>query len=487
MDYSQYIRLKQEATNSYVARNKTVDSSLLTMVNMQRATYAGDAGLNTPPYYKGAPIVNPIYPDISANPLTRSYTQGHGSLRLSQQEGVANKMAGAAVTGDSIYGDPKYGSVSPGIQIKSLDEMMTIIRHLPAQNNAFVPSVDDKQVEFIRYEFYKSLPSMVFNGNSFLKFSLDTVYNSSTSTDFTLEFFIQPGSDRTASVTKTFTATWANNATTIAKTGGTGIPAVGDILSATGIPNGTTITNVNGSTITISKNTTATGTTANVNVLSNTQTVFYIGEAAIADTYKLVGSLVTTSPNTVSKFRLKVSTFSPVDFGEFIAGKWYHVAIMRYGTKIYFFQNGVIAGNMTVGVNIFDANSPNGTDTVTYLSGDSSLGFLGATYTDSNNTFTNGFTGYITNFRWTKGYVQYLDRRDFTEKMPDVFAVPTLPLFITNPTYILNYLTPYVSVGLLAESASTVKTNTKSPTATVSITDGNTISPSYDLVTWAIA
>lgn len=487
MDYSQYIRLKQEALNSYVARNKTVDSSLLTMVNMQRATYAGDAGLNTPSYYKGSPIVNPIYPDISANPLTRSYTQGHGSLRLSQQEGVANKMAGAAVVGDSIYGDPKYGSVSPGIQIKSLDEMMTIIRHLPAENNAFVPSVDDKQVEFIRYEFYKSLPSMVFNGNSFLKFSLDTVYNSSGSTDFTLEFFIQPGSDRTASVTKTFSATWLNNATTLAKTGGT-TPAVGDILSATGIPNGTTVTNVNGSTITISNNTTTTASSATtVNVLSNTQTIFYLGESAITDTYKLVGSLVSTHPNTVYKFRVKVSTFSPFEFGEFLAGKWYHVVIMRYGTKIYFFQNGVNMGNITVGVNIPDANNPNGTNTVTYLSGASSLGFLGGAYTESPSAFVNGFTGYITNFRFTKGYVQYLDRRDFTEKMPDVFAVPILPLFVTNPTYILDYLNPYVSVGLLAESASTVITNTKSPSATVSIQDGNAISSSFDLVTWAIA
>ena len=159
---------------------------------------------------------------------------------------------------------------------------------------------------------------------------------------------------------------------------------------------------------------------------------------------------------------------------------------MRYGTKIYFFQNGVNMGNITVGVNIPDTNNPNGTNTVTYLSGASSLGFLGGEYTDSNSTFANGFTGYITNFRWTKGYVQYLDRRDFTEKMPDVFAVPVIPLFITNPTYILDYQRPYVSVGLLAESASTVKMNTKSPTATVSIQDGNAISSSYDLVTWAI-
>ena len=486
MDYSQYIRLKQEALNSYVARNKTVDSSLLTMVNMQRATYAGDAGLNTPSYYKGNPIVNPIYPDISANPLTRSYTQGHGSIRLSQQEGVANKMAGAAVVGDSIYGDPKYSSVSPGIQIKSLAEMTSIITHLPAENNTFVPSVDDKQVEFIRYQFYKSLPSMVFNGNSFLKFSLDTVYNSSGSTDFTLEFFIQPTSTG-GNVIKTFSATWSNNATTIAKTGGT-TPAVGDILSATGIPNGTTVTNVNGATITISNNTTTTASSATtVNVLSNTQTVFYLGESAIVDTYKLVGSLVTTSPNTAYKFRVKVSTFSPFEFGEFIAGKWYHVAIMRYGTKIYFFQNGVIMGNITVGTNIPDVNNPNGVNTVTYLSGDSSLGFLGGAYTDSSGTLLNGFNGYITNFRFTKGYVQYLDRRDFTEKMPDVFAVPVIPLFIKNPSYILDYLNPYVSVGLLAESASTVITNTRSSSATVSIQDGNAISSSYDLVTWAIA
>jgi hypothetical protein len=486
MDYSQYIRLKQEATNSYVARNKTVDSSLLTMVNMQRATYAGDAIMNTPSYYKGNPIVNPIYPDISANPLTRSYTQGHGSLRLSQQEGVANKMAGAAVVGDSIYGDPKYGSVSPGIQIKSLAEMMTIIRHLPAENNAFVPSVDDKQVEFIRYEFYKSLPSMVFNGNSFLKFSLDTVYNSSTSTDFTLEFFIQPGSTG-GNIIKTFSATWSNNSRTITRSGGDSL-AVGDILSATGILNGTTVTNVNVNTITISNNTTTTASSATtVDVLSNTQTIFYLGESAITDTYKLVGSLVSTHPNTVYKFRVKVSTFSPFEFGEFLAGKWYHVAIMRYGTKIYFFQNGVNMGNITVGVNIPDANNPNGTNTVTYLSGASSLGFLGGAYTESPSAFVNGFTGYITNFRFTKGYVQYLDRRDFTEKMPDVFAVPILPLFVTNPTYILDYLNPYVSVGLLAESASTVITNTKSPSATVSIQDGNAISSSFDLVTWAIA
>ena len=64
------------------------------------------------------------------------------------------------------------------------------------------------------------------------------------------------------------------------------------------------------------------------------------------------------------------------------------------------------------------------------------------------------------------------------------FKVPSIPLFIYTRSDAFTYLYRYVSVGLLAESADTPLLNTRSPTATVSITDGNTINSGlYNRVT----
>ena len=57
MDYSQYLRLKQEAANMYLARNKPIDASFLTMQKQQRAAYSGSSVVNATTYFNGQPAV----------------------------------------------------------------------------------------------------------------------------------------------------------------------------------------------------------------------------------------------------------------------------------------------------------------------------------------------------------------------------------------------------------------------------------------------
>jgi hypothetical protein len=69
------------------------------------------------------------------------------------------------------------------------------------------------------------------------------------------------------------------------------------------------------------------------------------------------------------------------------------------------------------------------------------------------------------------------------------FKTPVIPLFIYSRSDGFTHLYRYVSVGLLAESANTLLYNTRSPTATVSITDANTIvgaSQLYNKVKWVV-
>jgi hypothetical protein len=66
--------------------------------------------------------------------------------------------------------------------------------------------------------------------------------------------------------------------------------------------------------------------------------------------------------------------------------------------------------------------------------------------------------------------------------LPMRIDVPGIPLYIYSTG-------PYVAVGLLAQSAATFLTNTRSLSATVSLTDGSTIvvSPppnTYTPLTW---
>jgi hypothetical protein len=192
MDYSQYIRLKQEANNSYLARRKTLDASMITLKNQQRSAFAGAADLNTPLYYRGSPVVDPIN-DLSSNQF---FTNGFRSSQNLSNDSLTNRRAGRVLASEI-----EYSTAPPGIELLNLSTAMTILRSY--NNNSFVPSVIQNQVPVIRYVFPSNLASMYFNGNSFVRLSTDVVYpNTGANNDFTIEFFIKP-STNTSPVTQT--------------------------------------------------------------------------------------------------------------------------------------------------------------------------------------------------------------------------------------------------------------------------------------------
>jgi hypothetical protein len=344
---------------------------------------------------------------------------------------------------------------------------------------------------------------MVFNGNSFLELSEDTAYYG----DNNYTVYIVGGGQ--------FTATWANHSKTLIYTSGTK-PTNGQTLWGVSIDSGTTVTNVSGNIITISKFTIALdhGVSGSSDFTiefyiqpkatsNTTQTVFYIGEPSIVDTYKMIGNLKKVVSNKSYSFSVQISTFTPVVFGELLVGKWYHITIMRYGTVVYLYLNGTRMGQISVGTYIPDANNPNpvpsdpaGGD-VTYLSGISSSTTLGGAYNSgTGNPLANPLYGYLTNFRWIKGNAAYLDYRDFKVTVPSTFDTPQPPVFIYTRNDVYTSANPYVAVGLLATSTSDLYPNTilntaipiSAPLEQVSITDGYEISPTdYDPVTWIIA
>ena len=113
MDSSQLTRLRQEAANQYLARNKTVDSSFLTFKKLQSASYDGAARFKTPAYYNGNPLVNPIVYDKGSCPIDHSFTQGYTNVtNISQQESIALAKGGAA-----ICCGPDYSTGPPGIML----------------------------------------------------------------------------------------------------------------------------------------------------------------------------------------------------------------------------------------------------------------------------------------------------------------------------------------------------------------------------------
>lgn len=133
MDYSQYLRNKQEAANVYLARNKPVDSSFLTMQKQQKAAYSGSAIKNTPVYFNGNPVVNPILYDVGSCPADHAFTQGYTeSNNIAQQEGQANRKAGAV-----LCGAPDYSVLSPGLMLKNPTEVSTILTSF--NNNKSAP------------------------------------------------------------------------------------------------------------------------------------------------------------------------------------------------------------------------------------------------------------------------------------------------------------------------------------------------------------
>ena len=412
MDSSQLTRLRHEAANTYISRNKTVDSSFLTFQNQQRAAYAGSARFKTPPYYNGNPTVNPIVYDPSACALTHSFKDGYANLPNSQHQSLVLERGGAAICGDA-----DYSTAPPGIFLLNPSTCSTILSSY--NNNAFIPSIPPFVVEVPRYVFPTFLPSIYFSGNSFLQCSTDTVYSGSS--DFTIEFYVNPS------------------------------------VSS-----------------------------------SSSQTLLYIGIPAIANTYK---TIILLRRNTNGNYSINVtcSTCGSINFGELSPGRWYNIAIMRLGNDLICYINGIYHGIILIP----NSGIPSNGGTTTYLSGTESITIIGGEYNSGYSGFSNGFNGYITNFRWTKGKALYTYMPhnissivDSVEIFKKNYKVPSVPLEIESIQGGYTFLYPYVAVGLLATSASTFLVNTRSPTATVSITDGSQliISPSnpFTSLSWSI-
>ena len=414
MDYSQYIRLKQEAANMYLARNKPVDSSFLTMQKQQKASYSGASRFKTAPYFNGNLTLNPVLYDISSCPIDHAFTQGYtNSLKLSQQESMANEKAGAI-----LCCGPDYSTAPSGIFL--LNEATCSTIRSSYNNNSLKPSVFEQQIEDIRYIFPTNLASMYFGGSSFAQVSVDNVYTGIR--DFTLEFFVRP----------------------------------------------TSRTNV-----------------------SAVQTIFFLGTQAIADTYKFIGSLVATTPGKIYNLSLQISTVGTFICGELVADKWHHVVIMRYGNVMYYYINGQLTNYTNIPQNIPASGTPAFTD---YLSGNESALTIGGKFdgnirTGYTDALLDPFVGHLTNFRWTKGMAMYTEPIGVpaTTTVLKKFKNPNIPLFVYTRSDAFTHLYRYVSLGLMAESSSTVLSNTRSPTSSVSLTDGSSINPAlYNPVTWEI-
>lgn len=417
MDYSQYIRLKQEAANVYLARNKPVDSSFLTMQKQQKAAFSGSSRFHTMPYFKGNPTLNPIIYDISSCPIDHEFTQGYtNSLKLTQQERIASEKAGSV-----LCCGPDYSTAPSHMILLNPSMCSTILSsnktdpRLP-RPVGFVPSVFEKQIEYFTYTYPTDVPSMYFDGRSFLRASIDPVYSGIS--DFTIEFYLRPSSSIAA---------------------------------------------------------------------SPVQTIFFIGEVAttgLSETYKFIANLVANVPGKKYNMSVKISTVGTYTFGELLPEKWYHVAVMRFGNVMYFYLNGHLLNYANLPQNIPASGSPPYT---TYLSGNESAMTIGGKHDGLTNTVSNPFTGHLTNFIWTKGMAVYTEPIGvpYVVTLKEKFKQPTIPKFIHSRADAFTHLDPYVAVGLLAVSPSSVITNTRTPTATVSITDSSVINSTlYNAVTW---
>ena len=122
MDYSQYIRKKNEAANVYISRNKTVDSSFLSLQKKQKAAYSGYNNIQTVPYYNGTPILNNTFVN-GVCPSNHQYIQGHTNTNnQSQQEDRAVRRAGAV-----LCCNENYSTAPPGMQLLNCTEVSTIL------------------------------------------------------------------------------------------------------------------------------------------------------------------------------------------------------------------------------------------------------------------------------------------------------------------------------------------------------------------------
>ena len=129
MDFSQYIRLKNEAANTYISRTKTVDSSFLTLQRQQKGAYAGYNDKQSVRYYNGSPVVNNAFVnrvaifDCSGCVNEPQMTMGYTTVnRLSQQEDLASRKAGGV-----ICNQPDYSKVARGNELLNCTEKTTIL------------------------------------------------------------------------------------------------------------------------------------------------------------------------------------------------------------------------------------------------------------------------------------------------------------------------------------------------------------------------
>ena len=129
MDYSQYIRKKQEAANVYLARRKTVDASLLTS-NRAQVTMYGEIMNGLPKNV----ILNGISPPVTTQICCNAADSSVSTNNLSQQQARASRAAGGV-----IANDVKYSTASPGIQLKTCSEVHTILHAY--NNNTPAPSL----------------------------------------------------------------------------------------------------------------------------------------------------------------------------------------------------------------------------------------------------------------------------------------------------------------------------------------------------------
>jgi hypothetical protein len=108
MDYSQYIRLKNEAANVYVSRTKTVDSSLLTYKRQVKSAHAGYNASDRIAYDVGSCPIDVNKGGINA---------GKGYTSISKQSPHQNLILRAA--GCSECHETNYATAPPGVEIQN--------------------------------------------------------------------------------------------------------------------------------------------------------------------------------------------------------------------------------------------------------------------------------------------------------------------------------------------------------------------------------
>lgn len=123
MDQSQYMRLKNEASQVYLSRTKTVDSSLLTFQNNLKAVYAGSSSV-TPPVVLGTFTYdsNSEHSDKGSYPYYSQPTRGFAKPANQSQELQAFRVAGGYACNSQ-----DYTTGGPGITLLNCSTVTTIL------------------------------------------------------------------------------------------------------------------------------------------------------------------------------------------------------------------------------------------------------------------------------------------------------------------------------------------------------------------------